>query len=168
MSNDAIFRRATEADWSGVWRVFERVVADGDTYAYPPDIAEADARAAWWHVDEDRTVTFVAELDGEVVGTALLKPNLPGLGDHVANAGWMVHPGAAGRGVGRAFAEHVMDEAVGLGFRAMQFNAVVATNTRALALWRSLGFTTVGTLPGAFRHVRHGPTDLHVMFRPLP
>lgn len=167
MSSDVTFRRAVEADWPAVWRVFRRVVASGDTYAYQPEITDVEARAAWWHVDEERTVTFVAEVDGAVVGTALLKPNLPGLGDHVANAGWMIDPDAAGRGVGRAFAEHVIAEAQGLGFVGMQFNAVVATNDRALGLWRSLGFDIVGTVPGGFRHRRHGPTDLHIMFRSL-
>jgi L-amino acid N-acyltransferase YncA len=167
VSSDVTFRRAVEADWPAVWRVFRRVVATGDTYAYAPGSSEAEARSAWWHVDEARTVTFVAEVAGEVVGTALLKPNLPGLGDHVANAGWMVDPDAAGRGVGRAFAEHVIAEAAALGFTAMQFNAVVATNARAIALWNSLGFEIVGTVPGGFRHRRHGATDLHIMFRTL-
>ena len=162
------FRRAVEGDWPAVWRVFRDVVATGDTYAYPPDITVADARAAWWHVDEPTTVTFVADVDGDVVGTALVKPNLPGLGDHVANAGWMVHPDAAGRGIGRAFAEYVLAEAAQLGFTGMQFNAVVASNERALGLWRSLGFATIGTVPGAFRHATLGPTDLHIMYRPLP
>lgn len=167
VSSDVTFRRAAEADWPAVWRVFRRVVATGDTYAYPPDMSEAEARAAWWHVGGDRTVNFVAEMVGEIVGTALLKPNLPGLGDHVANAGWMVDPDAAGRGVGRAFAEHVVAEAAALGFTAMQFNAVVATNARAIALWHSLGFEVIGTVPGGFRHHRHGTTDLLIMFRAL-
>jgi L-amino acid N-acyltransferase YncA len=164
---DLEVRAASTADWPDIWSIFRAVVATGDTYAYPPDIAEDDARAAWLHVDEGRTVTYVALVDGAVVGTALLKPNLPGLGDHVANAGWMVAPDRAGRGLGRAFASAVIDEARALGFRAMQFNAVVATNARALALWRSLGFEIVGTVPGAFRHVVHGPVDLHVMHRSL-
>lgn len=167
MSSEVTFRDATEADWPGVWRVFRRVVATGDTYAFPPDTSEPDARAAWWHLDDGRTVTFVADRAGEIVGTALLKPNLPGLGDHVANAGWMIDPDAAGRGLGRAFAHHVIDAARERGFEAMQFNAVVASNARAIALWRSLGFEIVGTIPRGFRHARHGPTDLHVMFRTL-
>ena len=169
MSNAAeiTVRPATTDDWPAIWRIFRRVVAGGDTYTYPPDIDEAAARAAWLHVDEGRAVTYVAESDGVVVGTALLKPNLPGLGDHVANAGWMVDPGRAGQGIGRVFALEVIERARGLGFEAMQFNAVVATNERALALWRSLGFDLVGTLPGAFRTGDGMRTDLHVMYRHL-
>ncbi|NNE10852.1 MAG: GNAT family N-acetyltransferase [Ilumatobacter sp.] len=161
------FRRAVEADWPSVWRVFHSVVAGGDTYTYPPELTEGAARSEWLHVGEDRTVTFVAELDGEIVGTALLKPNLGGLGDHVANAGWMIAPEAAGRGVGRHFAEHVLDEARRLGFTGMQFNAVVATNDRALRLWRSLDFDEVGRVPGAFRHRTEGFVDLVIMHRSL-
>ncbi|MDW3213159.1 MAG: GNAT family N-acetyltransferase [Ilumatobacteraceae bacterium] len=160
-------RRAVADDWPAIWAIFRAVVAGGDTYAYPADIDEDAARTVWLHLDEGRTVTFVAEADGAVVGTALLKPNLPGLGDHVANAGWMVDPERAGQGIGRVFALGVIQEARELGFRAMQFNAVVATNERALALWRSLGFAVVGTIPAAFRHSAEGETDLCIMYRSL-
>lgn len=164
---DPQFRRADETDWPAVWQVFASVVAGGDTYTYPPDIDELDARADWFHVDEQRTITYVAELDGAVVGTAILEPNLGGLGDHVAHAGWMIAPEAAGRGIGRLFAEFVLDEARRLGFVAMQFNAVVATNERALRLWRTLGFDEVGRIPQAFRHRTAGLVDLVVMHRLL-
>lgn len=160
-------RPASSDDWPVIWRIFHRVVAGGDTYTYEPDIDEEAASAAWLHVDEGRTVTYVAEVDGVVVGTALLKPNLPGLGDHVANAGWMVDPDRAGQGIGRAFALAVIERARELGFEAMQFNAVVATNERALSLWESLGFDIVGTVPRAFRRVGAARTDLHVMYRQL-
>lgn len=158
-------RRARADDWDAIWTIFRSIVASGDTYAYAPDITEAEARAAWLHVDEHRTVTFVAVADGDVIGTALLKPNLPGLGDHVANAGWMIDPRSAGNGYGRRFAHVVMDEARRMGFEAMQFNAVVASNDRALGLWRSMGFDVVGTVPGAFRHATDGQTGLHIMHR---
>jgi GNAT superfamily N-acetyltransferase len=102
-----------------------------------------------------------------VVATAYHRPNLPDLGDHVANAGWMVHPDHQGQGIGRQFAEYVLDEARRAGFRAMQFNAVVAANTGAVALWKSLGFEIVGTVPDAFRHARLGLTPVHVMYRRL-
>jgi len=166
-TGEATFRPAVEADWPEVWRVFRAVVAPGDTYTYPADIDEQAARDAWFHVGEAPTVTYVAELDDDVIGTALLKPNLPGRGAHVANGGWMVHPDVAGRGLGRRFAEYVIEQARALGFSAMQFNAVVATNARALALWRSLGFETIGVVPGGFRHPTDGAVDLHIMFRTL-
>jgi ribosomal protein S18 acetylase RimI-like enzyme len=64
-------------------------------------------------------------------------------------------------------AEHCLQEARRLGFRAMQFNFVVATNKSAIRLWQRLGFEIVGTLPGAFRHPEKGCVDVYVMFRSL-
>ena len=161
------FRLADSADWPGIWPVFRDVTASGETYAYPPGIAEASARVAWMLDPSGRQGTHVAEENGQIVATAYLKPNQSGLGDHVANAGWMVDPRSSGRGIGRAFAEYVIEEARRLRFTAMQFNAVVATNTHAIALWESLGFETVGRVPRAFRHTRLGPTDTLIMYREL-
>jgi ribosomal protein S18 acetylase RimI-like enzyme len=101
------------------------------------------------------------------VGTYILRPNRPGLGSHVSNASFMVCPSARGLGVGRAMGEHCLEEARRLGYRAMQFNFVVSTNEAAVKLWQRLGFTIVGTLPGAFRHRTLGFVDAYVMFRTL-
>lgn len=158
------FAVAGSGDWTEIWPVFRAVVASADTYPYPPDTPEEEARAIW--MAPSHTV-LVASLDGDVVGTAYYRPNMAGLGDHIANAGWMIHPDLQGRGIGRRFAEFVLDQAREAGFRGMQFNAVVATNTGAIALWESLGFEIVGTVPDAFRHVEHGLTPVHVMYREL-
>jgi ribosomal protein S18 acetylase RimI-like enzyme len=79
----------------------------------------------------------------------------------------MVDPRHAGRGIGRRLAEHVLELARAEGYRAMQFNAVVETNTRAVALWRSLGFEIIGTVPEAFHHPEKGYVGLHIMYRRL-
>lgn len=110
---------------------------------------------------------FVAEDVGAVVGSAVLKANQATLGDHVANASFMVDPDHTRRGIGRALAEHVLDAARADGYRAMQFNAVVETNTGAVKLWRSLGFKVLATVPDAFRHHTRGLVGLHIMYRPL-
>lgn len=164
---ELVFRIASDADWAAIWPIFRDVVATGDTYPYPPSVEEHSAREAWMQPGTDRRLTYVAERDNEVVATAYLKPNYVGLGDHVCNAGWMVSPQASGQGIGRSFAEWVIEQARSLGFAAMQFNSVVATNTRAIRLWESLGFETVGTIPDAFRHAEHGPVAAHVMYRRL-
>jgi len=161
------FRTATEVDWQRIWPVFHAVVASGDTYMFDPFIGEADAKAAWLFVGLARQRTYVAELDGEFVGTAILRPSQPGQGDHVANAAWMIHPGAAGRGIGRRFATHVLSEACELGFEAMQFNAVVASNDRAVQLWNSIGFDVVGRVPAAFRTIQGGREDVLIMHMAL-
>lgn len=158
-------RRSVDGDWGGIWPIWHRVVAGEDTYVWPADTAEADARRLW--MLPPAAEVWVATHDGRVVATAVLKPNQIGLGDHVANASFMVDPEHEGVGVGRALAEVVIDRARALGYRAMQFNAVVATNTRAIALWRSLGFVVVGIVPGSFRHRTEGHVDLLIMHRAL-
>jgi GNAT superfamily N-acetyltransferase len=123
-----------------------------------------EALAYWFRAD---THTYVAEEDGGVVGTYILRPNQSGPGSHVANAAFMVARDAEGAGVGRRLAEHCLTEARRIGFRAMQFNFVISTNTRAIHLWNQLGFKIVGTLPGAFRHPEKGYVDVYVMYRSL-
>jgi len=107
------------------------------------------------------------DADGTVLGTAETHPNQGGPGGHVANAGFMVDPDHAGRGVGRALATHVLEQARADGYRAMVFNAVVETNTGAVALWRSLAFEVLATIPEAFAHPTAGYVGLHVMHRRL-
>lgn len=157
-------RSATAEDWPAIWPIWRAVVAAGDTYVWDLDeMDEEGARAAW--MLPPPAEVLVAIDDGVVVGTAEIRPNQVGRGSHVANASFMVAPDAAGRGVGRALAEEVLARARAAGYRAMQFNAVVATNTRALALWESIGFAEVGRVPGAFRHAEQGEVDLVVMHR---
>ena len=154
-------RRARKEDREIVWQIFHAVVAGGDTYVFDPNISRRKALAYWLG---PKTRCYVALSDHGIVGSYILKVNQPGLGSHVANAGFMVSPSARGRGIGRAMAEHCLHEARRLGFRAMQFNFVVATNRTALRLWKDLGFKIVGTLPGAFRHSRRGFVDVYVMY----
>lgn len=162
-----VFREAGPEDWSAIWPILREVVTGGDTYAYSPDITEGDARTSWMHEGSNRRITYIAELGGTVVGTAYLRPNQGGPGDHVANAGWMISPAASGQGIGRRFAEYVIAEARLHGFTGMQFNAVVATNARAIALWESMGFEIIGTVPDGFRHAIEGLTAIHIMYREL-
>ncbi|HEV7823853.1 MAG TPA: GNAT family N-acetyltransferase [Mycobacteriales bacterium] len=166
MTSDVLIRRATAADWPALWPVWHEVVAAGDTYTYAPDTPPEVARRLWLPGPPAAT-WLAADEAGRVLGTYLLKPNQPGPGSHVANAGFMVSGAARGRGLGRVLAEHCLDRAREAGYRAMQFNAVVATNAGAIALWRALGFEVVGTVPGAFRHPAYGDVDLHVMHREL-
>lgn len=158
-------RRATDADRDAIWNIFDEVVAAGDTYALDPNISREQALAYWF---APGTHTYIAEQPPtKVSGTYILRPNQSGGGSHVANAGFMVPASARGQGIGRAMAEHCLSEARRLGFRAMQFNYVVSTNTAAIALWRDLGFEIVGTLPDAFHHPAKGYVDVYVMYRSL-
>jgi L-amino acid N-acyltransferase YncA len=167
-------RLAKDSDRDAIWEIFHEVVAAGDTYAIDPNISREDALAYWFRTD---THTYVAELDrlnrsslkpeSAIVGTYILRPNQSGGGAHVANAAFMVGQGARGEGIGRAMAEHCLNDARRLGFRAMQFNFVISTNEAAIRLWKDLGFEIAGTLPNAFRHPEKGYVDVHMMFRSL-
>ncbi len=157
-------RPASESDGEAIWAIFHAVVAAGDTYTFAPDTPREEALAYWF---QRRARIFVAESASRILGFYQLKPNQVGLGDHVANAGFMVASAARGQGVGRALAAHCLAEARAAEFRAMQFNFVVSTNTSAVALWQDLGFEIIGTLPGVFRHRERGFVDAYVMFRSL-
>lgn len=161
-----LIREATSGDWPAIWPFLHAIVAAGETYTWPPDIDEERAGALWLAPPPSRTVVAVDD-DGTVLGTARMYPNQQGPGSHVASASFMVDPTRNRRGVGRALGEHVIEWAGSTGFRGIRFNAVVETNTRAVALWRSLGFTVVGTVPEAFCHPVHGYVGLHVMHRPV-
>lgn len=158
-------RTATESDWPQIWSFFDRIVQAQETYAYPLDMTSDQARGLWLQPPPDRTV--VAVEDGVVLGSAKMGPNRPGPGSHIGTASFMVDPERHGRGVGRALAEHVVDWHRSEGFHGIQFNAVVQTNTAAVRLWQSVGFTIIGTVPDAFRHGRLGLVGLHVMYLPL-
>lgn len=161
-----LIRAATPADWSAIWPFLREVMAAGETYTVPRDISEDAARALWMLEPPSATFTAVSD-DGSVLATAKAGPNHLGPGSHVAGASFLVDPACGGRGVGRALGEHVLGWARAQGFRAMQFNAVVETNSRAVALWRSLGFEVIGTLPEGFAHPVHGYVGLLIMHRRL-
>lgn len=158
-------RDATAADWPAIWPFFSEIVRAGETYAYDPAMTGDDARALWLESSE-RTVVAVAD-DATILGSATMGANRPGNGSHVATASFMVDRAARGHGVGRALGEEVIRWSTARGFRAIQFNAVVETNTAAVALWQSLGFDIVGTVPEAFAHPAHGYVGLHVMLKRL-
>jgi len=157
-------RPARPRDFAGIWAIFRAVVAGGDTYAYAPDTTMTEARRIWM---EAPAAPYVAEQAGRIVGTYTLRPNQPGLGDHVANCGYMTHPDARGRGVGGAMCEHSLAAARECGYSAVQFNFVVASNEGAVRLWQKHGFEVVGRVPRAFRHRTLGPVDVLIMHRAL-
>ncbi len=158
-------RAATDDDWPRIWPFFEATVRAGETYAYPLDLTLETGRDLW--MADPPGATVVLEDGGELLGSARMGPNRPGRGDHVGTASFMVAPEARGRGVGRALGEYVVQWHRDQGYRGIQFNAVVETNTAAVRLWRSLGFEIVGTVPGAFRSPTHGFVGLHVMYLSL-
>ncbi|MEP6862139.1 MAG: GNAT family N-acetyltransferase [Deltaproteobacteria bacterium] len=159
-----IIRPATSGDAATIAAIIVPAIRAGTTYALDPTMSEPDALAYWFASDKE---TFVAELDGEIVGTYFIHPNQAGGGRHVCNCGYITSPAATSRGIARRMCEHSLEHARARGYRAMQFNFVISTNTRAVRLWESLGFTTVARLPGAFLHPTDGYVDALVMYQLL-
>lgn len=159
-----LIRPAQPEDEDAIWAILAPVFAAGETYCLPRDVGRAEGLDYWGGGNH---AVFVAEDGGRVLGSYFLCANQRGGGAHVANAGFATAPATQGRGVARAMLAHALAEARGRGFRAMQFNFVVATNTRAIALWERAGFATVGRLPGAFAHPSAGYVDALVMYRAL-
>lgn len=161
-----MIREATAADWPRMWPFMREIVAAGETYTYPRDLGEEQARQMWMPTAPGHTVVAVDD-DGTVLGTAKMNPNHMGGASHIASASFMVDATHTGRGTGRALGEYMLAWARAEGYRAVQFNAVVESNTRAVALWRSLGFEIMTTLPEGFAHPTLGYVGLHIMWQRL-
>jgi ribosomal protein S18 acetylase RimI-like enzyme len=155
-------RPALLSDGDAIWAILEPTIRAGETYALPTNISRQDALDYWMSPDHE---VFVAEQNGSVVGTYFLRANQRGGGSHVCNCGYVTATEATGRGVARAMCAHSLDHARERRFVAMQFNFVISSNDRAVRLWESFGFETVGRLPRAFRHPTLGFVDALVMHR---
>lgn len=157
-------RPAEPRDLAAIWTILEPVIRAGTTYTIPRDTSKEEALAYWLGQDRE---TFVAERNGTVLGTYYLRANQPGGGAHVCNCGYVTHESAQGQGIARAMCAHSLELAPSRGFRAMQFNFVIATNEGAIGLWEKMGFETIGRLPGAYEHPELGYVDALVMYRAL-
>lgn len=158
--NEIRIRKSKPQDIHKIWKIFREVIRTGDTYVFPPKMKKKEALENWVG---KKYFTYVAEIDGKILGTYILKANQMGLGSHVANGSYMVHPAAQGKGLGKAMGAHSIAEAKRMGFKAMQFNFVVSTNVGAVKLWQQLGFKILGTIPNAFNHQKLGYVDVYVM-----
>jgi ribosomal protein S18 acetylase RimI-like enzyme len=159
-----LIRPATDADAVSIWRILEPMIRAGETYALPRDLLEAEALAYWRSLQNE---VFVAVDQGEIIGTYFIRANQRGGGAHVCNCGYVTAASAIGKGVARAMCRHSLEHAKSRGYRAMQFNFVISSNERAVALWQGLGFETVGRIPRAFEHPRLGLVDALVMWRAI-
>lgn len=159
--HQVLIREAVPLDLRPITAIAQEIVDAGDVFVFE----QVQEIIDYWQAPAAQV--YVAEIEGEVLGTYVLKPNQKGRGAHVANAGYMVATAARGLGLGGTMCEHSIDLARELGYKAMQFNMVIATNTGAVRLWEKFGFEVVGRLPGAFRHAELGFVDALVMYRHL-
>lgn len=154
-------RKAVPEDYDKIWKIIKEVISKGDTYTFDPGSSKEDILAYWCGADKE---TYVAEDQEEMLGTFVIKDNQPGLGSHIANASYMVREKATGKGIGKAMGEFSLAEAERLGYKAMQFNIVVKSNTRAVYLWQKLGFDIIGEIPDAFNHKTLGLINAYIMY----
>lgn len=159
---ETIIRKAEKQDRAAIWAILKPIFRAGDTYAVDPDISETEALAFW--CDGNHTA-FVAEQAGRILGTYYICPNQGGNGAHICNCGFATHTHAQGKGIARTMLEHSLTVAPDMGFQAMQFNFVLASNIRAVAIWQKYGFTIIGRIPDAFNHPKDGFVDALVMHK---
>ncbi len=159
-----LIRAARHDDRAAIAAIIMPVIRKGATYALDRTMSEAEALSYWMDPDKE---TFVAEIEGSIVGTYYLRPNQAGGGRHVCNCGYMTAPAASGQGIARSMCAHSIEMAQARDYKAMQFNFVVSTNERAVRLWQHMGFAIVGRLPFSFRHPTLGLVDALVMFRAI-
>jgi len=157
-------RQAISEDYDQVWDIFYTVIQTGDTYVFHPNTLKEELQKHWFASYMD---TYVYEVNGRVMGTYILKPNQIDAGNHIANASYMVHPKAQGKGIGKALCNHSIQKAKENGYLALQFNLVVSTNTPAVKLWQSFGFKIIGTIPNGFKHKTLGLVDAYIMYLEL-
>ncbi len=155
-------REVIDGDFDDIWPIFHAIVNKGDTYAYPRDTNKEQAQNLWLEMP---LITYVVEKNSVILGTYFIKTNQTGAGEHVCNCGYMVEHAAQGKGLAKLMCQHSQRQALELGYKAMQFNFVAASNTGALKLWQKLGFATVGCLPKAFLHPQLGYIDAMVMYK---
>lgn len=157
-------RQAKLEDNNLIWSIIKEVILKGDTYTFDPNTSKETMLSYW--LGEDKH-TYVATVNKEILGTFVIKDNQPGLGSHIANASYMVSEKAFSKGIGKTMAEFSLEEAKRLGYKAMQFNIVIKSNTRAVGLWQKLGFNIIGEIPDAFNHKENGLTNAYIMYRKL-
>ena len=127
--------------------IWNEVVADGVAFPQEEPLNE-ETGAAFFAAQSH---CGVAEADGQLVGLYILHPNNVGRCGHIANASYAVDASCRGQHVGEQLVQDSLAQAKELGFRVLQFNAVVESNHAARHLYERLGFVQLGTIPGGFR-----------------
>lgn len=141
-------REYISTDAHAAAEIWNEVVRDG--VAFPQENEMSDTGADDFFRSQSYT-GIACDENGRVYGLYILHPNNVGRCGHISNASYAVSSSARRKGVGRAVVTDCIKKAKELGFGILQFNAVVASNTAALALYKSLGFTQLGVIPGGFR-----------------
>lgn len=140
-------RKFEKQDVPALMRIWNEVVDAGQAYPQEEDLTPDNAEEFF----ASQSFTGVAVYNGEAVGLYILHPNNVGRCGHIANASYAVRSDMRGKHIGALLVTDCLHRCRELGFRVLQFNAVVADNKPALALYKSLGFVQLGVIPGGFR-----------------
>ena len=157
-----IIRPATVKDLDAIWQLWKGITAQKAYFPYDETYTRQQIEASWINLDN---LIGVAEVAGEVAGAYIVKPNQPGYGSHVANAAYMVATAFRGQGIGKQLCAHSLEAAKAAGYRAMQFNLVVSTNTAAIQVWESFGFQRIGIVPKGFYQEGVGFVNAYIFYR---
>ena len=142
-----IIREYTEKDIEDMIRIWNEVVIDG--LAFPQEeCLDGETGIAFF---SSQSYTGVADDEGRILGLYILHPNNIGRCGHICNASYAVSSEARGLHIGEKLVLDSLKKGRELGFRIMQFNAVVESNIHARHLYERLGFIQLGTIPGGFR-----------------
>ncbi|MBI3590911.1 MAG: GNAT family N-acetyltransferase [Candidatus Melainabacteria bacterium] len=161
---EIIIKEVSENQFDQIWPIFHEVIQDADTYPYLPCTTKEEAKKLWFTKDAH---VYIAYLDGKPVATRYIVPNKAGLGSHVANTGVMIDKEYRGKGLGKQMMEFAINKTRELGFKAIQVNLVVCTNTASIKICQKYGFEIIGTLPKAFYYKQKEYVDAYVMYKLL-
>lgn len=168
-------RKAIESDFQQILPIFREIIEKGDTYDFEETATDQDAFEYWFGKNVSCFVMESDEIDkksgisskGKILGFYKIIPNHRGRGSHVANASFMVASDVRKKGIGKKMGEDCLIKAKEMGFRAIQFNFVISTNEPAMRLWKSLGYSELCRLPGAFNHKKLGFVDAVIFYQNL-
>lgn len=133
-------------DIAAMVSIWNEVVNDGMAFPQTDTLTISGGRDFF----SSQTLTAVAERDGVILGLYILHPNNIGRCAHISNASFAVASYARGEGIGEELVKHCLANAGGYGFKILQFNAVVKSNTGAIRLYEKLGFERLGVIPEGF------------------
>lgn len=142
-----IIRKYNPNDLPSMIAIWNEVVEDG--IAFPQEELLDDVTGAEFF--SSQSYCGVADDDGKILGLYILHPNNVGRCGHICNASYAVSSAVRGKHIGEQLVLDCLKKGRELGFRVLQFNAVVETNIHARHLYERLGFKQLGTIPGGFR-----------------
>ena len=142
-----IIRAFEEKDIPAMISIWNEIVEEGIAFPQEDTLNEDTGKAFF----ESQSYTGVADDNGKIVGLYILHPNNVGRCGHICNASYAVDSRVRGLHIGEKLVLDCMEQGAKLGYKVLQFNAVVESNTHARHLYERLGFKQLGTIPGGFR-----------------